>query len=394
MTIELPDTEARKRRLLRKAALTLVALLALMGFVLAGLLLLADSRRRIQMHTDPNVATAWVVGITYGPIHALTLGTPLQKWFNDRDIHTFGDYHSVQSGYNGDPGSVEIWFDYQSYLPHAPQLECHRVGQTAFVDDLGQAYHGYLDFQGKLVGVYLPGYDHAAHRLTCALRWMPRQPAPPDPVSNPMVFTIDLPPARRILPSAAALPQGLVTAANQGVTVTVSEARLSAPRTHQFSSTQRDLAFRIKIEGGELANANVLTNPYGGQIYSTSGSLSGAPVSTFLRRYRIRAVMPPLLGRSRGVPAQRRFTITDPYGVSLLSSDGLFPMASLESAEPLQNQNGTVWVAPVNGAGRSTDAIRLQFDVRPTGHTTASPSASGTLIPFDIVVPVQTSDEA
>ncbi|HLV80720.1 MAG TPA: hypothetical protein VKT32_10575, partial [Chthonomonadaceae bacterium] len=232
--------------------------LALAGLVLVLCRLVAGSRSHVQMQTDPNVATVWVLGVTHGPMHMVQEGSALQKWLNAVNIHAFGDYHSYRSGYDGDPDSLEIWFDYTSYLPRTPDLECHRVGQTAFVDDMGQAYHGYLDFQGKVVGVYLPGYDHAAHRLTCCLHWMPRQPAAPTPVSRPMVFTIALPPAQRLLPPLAALPRGPVTQSHGEVTVTVTDARLSAPRTRPFTSTQRDLAFRLKITGGELACSNVV----------------------------------------------------------------------------------------------------------------------------------------
>ncbi|HZT44475.1 MAG TPA: hypothetical protein VFA07_20085 [Chthonomonadaceae bacterium] len=373
----------------------LAGVLALAGIVLLTWRLIAGSRSHVQMQTDPNVATVWVLGITHGPTHTLNQGSPLQKWLNACHIHAFGDYHTYASGFNGDPDSLEIWFDYTSYLPRYPDLECHRVGQTAFVDDLGQSYHGYLDFQGKVLGVYLPGYDHAAHRLTCCLHWMPRQPAPPTPVSRPMVFTIDLPPARRLLPPVAALPRGPVMATSQGITVTVDEARLSAPRTRPFTSTQRDLAFRLKIEGGELACSNVVANEPNVLISSSGGMVPEAPMTLSLRRYRIGAMMPRLLGRSRGAPAHRRFTLTDPYGVTLLpATDAISPMPSLSNAAPLSDKNGTVYIAPVNGAGRSTDAVRMRFDVRPLAPGALPSSPSAPLVPFDIVVPVQTNDEA
>src|SRR5204863_6335663 len=108
-----------------------------------------------------------------------------------------------------------------------PDLECHRVQQagTAFVDDVGQTYHGFLDMHGKTVAVYLPGYDHSAREMRCILRWMPRRPAAPSPISRPMVFKVKLPRYPRVLPAAESLPR-TVTAQKDGITVTVDAGRL------------------------------------------------------------------------------------------------------------------------------------------------------------------------
>ena len=171
-------------------------LLVFIGLLAASLYGLNESCRRAQTQTDPRIATVWILGVTQGARPTLTRGSILQKWLNAHDIHALGDYRILTTRYTGDHNSLEIWSDYQSYLPDYPQLECHRVRETAFVDDLGQPYHGYLDFQDKYVGVYLPGYDHAARRLTCELHWMPRQSSSAHPISAPMTFTIDLPPRR------------------------------------------------------------------------------------------------------------------------------------------------------------------------------------------------------
>ncbi|HLK60708.1 MAG TPA: hypothetical protein VKU00_29360, partial [Chthonomonadaceae bacterium] len=171
-----------------------IALLLLgVGLVMTTALMVQARNRRVQLQSDPHVATVWLLGATWGPNHSVTFGSPSQKWLNEHNITAFGSYAVLHSPYTGEPGGVEFWFDYQSYLP-SQELECHRVGEMAFTDDLGQTYHGYLDFQGKTVGVYLPAYDHAAHRLFCNIHWMPRRPAAPSPVSTPMTFMVNLPP--------------------------------------------------------------------------------------------------------------------------------------------------------------------------------------------------------
>ncbi|HZP83215.1 MAG TPA: hypothetical protein VFB21_16350 [Chthonomonadaceae bacterium] len=369
----------RAPRSYRGLILAIGLLVALGGMTALTVFVARDGQRRAQMQTDSRVAAVWVLGVARGA-QPLTRGSLLQKWLNARGIHAFGEYRVLTSRYNnGNRDSLEIWFDYQSYLKQYPQLECHRIGQTAFVDDLGQRYHGFLDFQDQYVGVYLPGYDHAARRLVCAVRWMPRQPARPRPMSKPMVFTVDLPPAKRVLPPADTLPRRFVTVTNQGVTATVGQARLSEPdyRIGGYAGSQRELTFRLKIEGGELVGSNV-SRPY--QLISNTNSN--------LRLYfRQRA----LAGTTANDAASqgRAFTITDPYGVSLLPEDELLsPMLTPDEAKPMQGKEGTVYTAPVNGAGQGTDAVRLRFDVRPKGSAPSAPT-----IPFDITIPVQTGGE-
>jgi hypothetical protein len=78
----------------------------------------------------------------------------------------------------------------------------------------------------------------------------------------------------------------------------------------------------------------------------------------------------------------------------LPAAEAVTPMPSLGHAASFSGKNGTVYLAPVNGAGHSTDAVRMRFDVRPTATGALPSSSSAPLVPFDIVVPVQTNDEA
>ncbi len=384
----------RRHPAYRKIRFAAVLLLVFLGITAVSLYGIRESRLRTQTQTDPHVATVWILGVATGAQPSLTHGTPLQKWLNGHGIHALGDYRVLTSRFSGDHDSLEIWFDYHSFLPNQPNLECHRVGETAFMDDLGQHYHGYLDFQDKYVGVYLPGYDHAARRLTCALHWMPRQPAPAHPVSDPMVFTIDLPPTPRVLPPAASLARGPVSATSQGITVTAGWARLSTPNFGMLGGSQRELSFRLKVQGGNLANANV--DPGSVRLYTQGNALVIRRLNWMVRRslnFRNRMLFrlgpPPGIVANPSPSSAPPFHITDPYGISLLSeSETLSPLPMLNPDDPQQAQYGTVWVAPVNGAGRGTDAVHLHFDVMPTVHT---PSTKP--VPFDITLPVETGDE-
>lgn len=304
---------------------------------LSATLVTTYRNRRVQMQTDPNVATIWLMGVTRGTQHTLPLGNGLQSWLRACGGGVSGTPQTLTGRYTGVPGSLELWFDYRSLLPKNALLECHRVGETAFVDDLGQAYSGLLDFQGKYVGVYLPGYDHAARRLLCSVRWMPRQPAEPKPVSAPMTFTVELPPVRRVLPKAETLPNRAVCATRQGITVVASGARLSVPDFFAAGAGQQELTFRLKVIGGERTG---------------------------------------------------RLQITDPYDSPLLAEDAkLQPLMRIDGCAPVANEQGIVWRVPVNGVGRSTDVIRLHLEVRSKQDRTKAP------IPFDLIVPIQRGDE-
>ncbi len=377
--------------------------LTALTFVVAALVLAASwesYRRRTQMQNDPRVARVWVAGTTFGAHHQLQRGASLQRWLNERHISVLGDYEVVQSQYANDRGSMEIWFNYESYLIGQPDLECHRVDPagTAFVDDLGQPYHGFLDIHGKTVGVYLPGYDHAAREMRCVLHWMPRRPADPSPDSRPMAFTVKLPRLPRILPPAAGLPRA-VTVQNQGITATVEAVRLGPPRLATGDVGQRDLTFHLKIDGGELANDNVA---------SDLGLNIPDPVQAArLRRIIGAAPRPPLVaGRSplSALQAQRQMlaftnatydmpmTLTDPYGLPLIvPGQSVTPLVSKDVLQNARRGKGMVWVVPVRNAGKGTDVVRFHFNVAPT--VRPDRFASSAPIAFDLDVRVQTGDE-
>src|ERR1051326_8775564 len=92
-----------------------------------------ERNRKVQLQSDPRVATVWLVGITWGPNPTLVPGAPWQKWLNEHNITAFGSYAVLHGQYDGEPGGVELWFDYQNHLSNR-EMECHRVGETAFVD--------------------------------------------------------------------------------------------------------------------------------------------------------------------------------------------------------------------------------------------------------------------
>ncbi len=366
--------------MVRGGAVVLVA-----GTLIGGLAAaVQQSRVQHQRQTDPEVATVWLIGTTFGPNHTLVRGSEVQRWANMHGIHALGDYTVLSSSFNGDSGGVEFWFDYDSHTS-VKELECHRVGPTAFTDDLGQVYHGFLDFQGKAVGVYLPGYDPSAHRLACTVRWMPRRPAAPFPVSHPMTFTVPLPAAKRLLPPAASLPAGPLTVTQNSVTVTVSAVHLSPPRLRNLYEGQRDLTFHLEIRGGQIADDNV---------EMPTSSLNSAETLAIQRQIQrvqgqvFRITAGPGGGTVRfhtpsAIPGDG-FTITDPYGTALLHSTGFVTMPSL--AHTGSKGKSADWIAPVNGAGRGTDCVNLHFHVTPLSPTPKTfPLAPLT---FNLLVPV------
>ena len=371
-------------------AAVLLACLGALGALIAHFA--AQNRRQLQMQTDPAVATAWIVGVTQGANQTLVRGSHLQRWLNEHNIRLLGEYRELHTRYAADANGVEFWFDYDSHIPGHPLLECHRVGRTAFVDDLGQPYHGFLEFQGKSVGVYLPGYDHAARRLTCTLHWMPRRPELPMPVSFPMAFTFNLPPARRVLPHSDALPRGTVSQTAGGIMVTAEAARLGPPLLATLNVGQRNLTFRLKVQGGRLANPNLfrsgpVSRPISPFYFRSVDpraplSLRGGPFGS-ASVFRSRPMLPTV-----SVTVNRPLEITDPYGISLISPGQMLSPLSADDASHESGEDGTTWAVVVNGGGRGTDAIRLQCDVLPTGAT--SPTAA---IHFDLILPVQTGDE-
>jgi len=377
---------SRKRKQLTRG------MIALFSVCLAGGALAVAVRRsqiRHQMQTDPAVATAWLIQVTHGPNHTLTRGSTVQRWANQHNIHALGDYEVLTGSFNGEPNGIEFWFDYASHTGDK-NLECHRVGPTAFVDDLGQIYHGFLDFQGKTVGVYLPGYDHAAHRITANVRWMPRRPAAPFPVSRPMTFSVPLTASRRILPPASTLPMGPITVIKGGITVTLSDVSLSPPRLRSLYEGQRDLIFQLRIQGGEIADDNISMPLEGVSGLGTryfimlQGQAPSAQKQTITTRFRAGNTV-YMVGNGSNAD---NLTITDPYGISLVPPSLSVAMPVIK---PRKGQKASpFWIAPVTGAGKGTDCVQFHFGVQPPARSPkAMPPA---LIPFDI--PIRVSTEA
>ncbi len=393
--------------------------LATGGFLVSGVAYWNDWSNSRQMQEDPRVARVWLNGVTIGKTHELTQGTELQRWLNQANIHLLGDYSVLKSRFVSDPGGVELWFGYQSHVPKHPDLICHRVETTAFTDDLGQTYHGFLDVHGSVIGVYLSGYDHSAHSLSCNLHWMTTDDSPLNSpharlVSKPMKFHVELPRIKRILPplKEESLRKSATgcSAKKSGVTVEISDVQLSAPKLRNLYEGQRDLLFRLKISGGAIANNNLVE--FKASVFKNSLSLSALKlqfrgntrslnqrIETLIQQ-NLRAEHPEttrlqlsphttLLSWQRiGKP----LTITDPYGVSLIVPDEtLSPQTAMESQSVIA-EKGTVWVAPVNGGGRGTDSVRIHLDIRPYDKGGKSVELKPT-IPFDLIVPVQTGDE-
>jgi hypothetical protein len=378
---------SRRRKQLLRAGFAL-SVVCLLGIGLA--VEVQRSHVRHQMQTDSEVATVWLLQATHGPNHILSRGSTVQRWANAHGVHALGDYQVLSSSFNGEPNGVEFWFDYESHTS-AQELECHRVGPTAFVDDLGQVYHGFLDFQGKTVGVYLPGYDHAARYLTCKVHWMPRRPAASFPVSRPMSFTVPLPPTRRTLPLASTLPSGPASVTKNGITVTVDEVHLSPARLRTLYEGQRDLMFQVHIQGGQIADDNVEMPLADTRVSGPSFVTGNMLTPRQMRRIQSQAFTYSYRSGRSGTlfftglpPSSDSFTITDPYGVALLSETASIVM-------PLQKpQNGRkaspFWTAPVNGAGRGTDCVQLHLHVQPPS---SSPQAMPpSAVVFDIPVRV------
>ena len=355
-------------------------------------------RRRTQMQNDPRVARVWVNGVTFGPYHELKRGSSMQQWLNSHNISLLGDYQVLQGQYARDPGSIEMWFGYESYLVGRPELECHRVwpGGTAFTDDLGQVYHGFLDIHDRSIGVYLPGYDHSAREIRCALKWMPRRPAAPQPESEPMKFTIRLPVMRRELPPGASLPR-TVTQRKGGITVTVNAARIGPFKRAQGAIGQRDMTFHLKIDGGEIANDNVATelnldepDPARVARIRTAIGAAVAPVrpSGATPALQAQGQLMAFINPTFSIP----LTIVDPYGIPLIvPGQAVAALVSRDALDSARRGEGVRWRAPVNNAGKGTDAVRLHLDVYPKPmHGKIMLNAP---VPFDLVVPVQTGDE-
>ena len=125
------NLSSRRRKQLLHGTCALLAV-GLLGIGLA--LAVRQSHIQHQMQTDPEVATVWLLQVTHGPNHTLTRGSTVQRWANQHGLHALGDYQVLTGSFNGEPNGLEFWFDYDSHTS-IKELECHRVGPTAFVDE-------------------------------------------------------------------------------------------------------------------------------------------------------------------------------------------------------------------------------------------------------------------
>lgn len=412
------NTFPRERKRSHSPLLRYVAPLAIAAAIFLYFVYYKAIWKMAQVQTDPKIARVWLLGVTMGSEHALKRGTNLQKWLNSNNIHLFGDYTVLTSSNRDSDNGLVAWFTYDSFLPGHPDLVCHRVNKTAFIDNLGQEYHGLLEFRGKYVGVYLPGYDHAASQIKCIVHWMDRRETLAQYKSTPMTFTINLPPAKRKLPLVSAIPQTALTSAKQGVSVTVSDARLSGPIFATTPTAQRNISFRIRVKDGLVASENVDPEPTLSS-YSTASILNELMISSLRRNptvktssmngtiigfgktgrrtFRARPISYPGGTIYRQTKADDQlsfessdepFTITDPYGISLFSQhESLSPLLTRDTIEDRKAGLGTRWTAPINGAGRGTDVVHLHFQVLPVDKK-GKPISEGNFIPFDFDLPV------
>ncbi len=329
-------------------ALGFAGVLLTAGAVLLGIMTLR--RKEMQYQNDPAVAASWIVGARKGGNPSLFAPTLWQKYLNKTGLKFLYSPPAVQSRYSGTNGSLELWLGYQSHLKGHPLLVCHRVGRTAFVDDMGQDYHGFLDVHGHIIGIFLPGYDHAAHRLTCILHWMPQEADENSRVSLPMLYTISLTPPKRKLPSAAQLSQSAVQT-EDGMTVHVWDVRLSNLQYGGYLQGQRTLSFSLHVMGGELAGSNMIAE-----------TAAKAPAGAYSSQ------------------------VTDPYGIVMNLPHTFFtPMFSLTSPGVVHEGDGTVWTVPVDSAGKSTDACTFHLPMQPT--------AGGAPVWFSLTVRVRQNED-
>ncbi|HLK59957.1 MAG TPA: hypothetical protein VKU00_25575, partial [Chthonomonadaceae bacterium] len=165
------------------------------------------------------------------------------------------------------------------------------------------------------------------------------------------------------------------------------EAQLSASiATPSPYSGQRYLTLRMKVSGGEIANPNV---DVGNNLISSFGN-----GTIFTRRNGQTTITSVNPTSGTAVNGLGPLSLTDPYGIELIPS-GQYLVPSEEKSAHLETSDGKeiIWSVGVNGAGRGTDVIRLQFAVRPTASAAAAADTPQNLVPFDLLVPVQTGNE-
>jgi hypothetical protein len=144
--------------------------------------------------------------------------------------------------------------------------------------------------------------------------------------------------------------------------------------------SQRDLIFHLNVRGGKPACSNMDTlDP----MHGWSNHIHTYNITAISQAFR-RSLSSPWNTPKR---PQNPLQITDPYGVPLLSTrERVVPMISLDATHCTSDANGMVWIAPVNGAGKGTDVIRLHLTVQPD-----NPKLP--LVPFDLTLPVQSDTE-
>jgi len=170
---------------------------------------------------------------------------------------------------------------------------------------------------------------------------------------------------------------------------------LSPPRLRSLYEGQRDLTFQLHIQGGEIADENVVIPVEGGvrsgdfpmtkTFVTLRGQTQGVQRQFITTRIRSGNTI-TMLGD--GSLEADHLMITDPYGISLI------PQILSVTSPPSQLRKGQkaspLWIAPVTGAGKGTDCVQFHFDVQPPARSPkAMPPAS---IPFDI--PIRVSTEA
>ena len=306
--------------------------------ILLGLLVIVvfhEQREYTQQQSDPAIVTAWLVGVSYGKSPKLIQNSPIQNMFDKVGLHLSSSTPPIKSLYQGTRGSLQIWLKDKSLLPGHPKLICHRVGETAFVDNFGQCYQGFLDLHPGVIGVFLPGYDHSASSMTCILHWVPVTTYRHNPVSKPMRFTVDLTPPQRILPAAATVSDA-VTINRDGITLSVADVQLSNPTYGSYLEGQREISFNIKVHGGVPWAKNLSPSIMDTQYDTPAG---GIPSSTA--------------------------KIYDPYGIPMtIPHTFIRPMKAFDDKTIIHVNGYEVWEAEINGAGRSTDVVRLHIPVR------------------------------
>lgn len=312
------------------AILSIPTLLGLLMFMVFH-----EQREYTQQQSDPAIVTAWIVGVSYGKSPRLIQNSPIQNIFDRVGLHLSSSTPPINSLYQGTRGSLQLWLKDKSLLPGHPKLICHRVGETAFVDNFGQCYQGFLDLHPGVIGVFLPGYDHSASSMTCILHWQPVTTYSHNPVSKPMRFTVDLTPPKRVLPVASVVPDA-VTLNRDGITLSAEDVQLSNPTYGSYLEGQRQLTFEIRVDGGVPWAKNLAPSI----MESRSGTASDD--------------MPSLKAK-----------IFDPYGFPMtIPHTFIRPMKAFDGRTIINVNGYEVWESEINGGGRSTDVVRLHIPVR------------------------------